>query len=125
MEGYLFDPRVAGGALVAAIFALGHFRSTSHGVSSISVTPSGTVDGYTSGESVNLFGVAVDQKGNDVADITLTWTSPGRHTASLDTTTGPKCRLHRSRRRGTPLITATGGGATARIPVTVKRRRSA
>ena len=117
VTGYLFDPRVAGGAVVAAIFAIGHFRGTTRGVSSISVTPPGTVT-LNVDDSVNLFGVAVDHKGNAVDGITLTWVPQDTTIASLDTTTGPKVVLTAAS-TGNTVITVTGGGATARVPVTV------
>jgi len=117
VTGYLFDPRVAGGAVVAAIFAVGHFRGTTRGVSSISVTPPGTVT-LSVDDSVNLFGVAVDQKGNAVDGITLTWAPQDTTIASLDTTTGPKVVLTAAS-TGNTVITVTGGGATVRVPVTV------
>ena len=116
VTGYLFDPRVAGGAVVAAIFAIGHFRGATRGVSSISVTPSGTVT-VPVGDSVNLFGVAVDHKGNDVDGITLNWEVQGG-TAELDTKTGPKV-VCTGRAVGNTEIKVTGGGATERISLAV------
>lgn len=116
VAGYLFDPRVAGGAVVAAIFAIGHFRGTTRGVNSISITPSGTVT-VPIGDSVNLFGVAVDHKGNDVDGITLNWEVQDP-TASLDTKTGPKV-VCTGVAVGNTVITVTGGGATARVSLTV------
>jgi hypothetical protein len=116
VAGYLFDPRVAGGAVVAAIFAIGHFRGTTRGVNSISITPSGTVEVHV-GESVNLFGVAVDHKGNDVDGITLNW-DPQDPTVSLDTKTGPKV-VCTGAAVGNTVIRVTGGGATARVSLNV------
>ena len=116
VTGYLFDPRVAGGAVVAAIFAIGHFRGATRGVSSISVTPSGTVT-VPVGDSVNLFGVAVDHKGNDVDGITLNWEVQGG-TAELETKTGPKV-VCTGRAVGNTEIKVTGGGATERISLAV------
>jgi hypothetical protein len=116
VTGYLFDPRVAGGAVVAAIFAVGHFRGATRGVSRISVTPDTvTVNGD---DSVNLFGAAVDQKNNAVDGITLTWSVQDAGIASLDTTTGPKV-VCTGVATGNTVITVTGGGATTRVPVTV------
>jgi hypothetical protein len=116
MAGILLDPRVAGGALVAAIFAVGHFRGASHGVSSITVIPP-TVKIKGTGQA-HLLGVPVDQKGNTVADVTLTWALPDGTFATLDTTTGQNV-ICTGVTEGNTVITVTGGGATARIPVTV------
>jgi hypothetical protein len=116
VTGYLLDPRVAGGAAVAAIFAIGHFRGATRGVSSINVTPDSVT--LSVDDQVNLFGVAVDHKNNAVAGIDLTWTVTDTGIASLDTNTGPKV-VCTGAGTGSTLITVTGGGATTRVLVTV------
>jgi hypothetical protein len=117
VTGYLFDPRVAGGAVIAAIFAFGHFRGATRGVNRISVTPDTVTLDHSA--TINLFADPVDHKGNTVANITLTWASQDDNIASLDKTTGPSVVCTGGRAGTNTVITVTGGGATARIPVTV------
>jgi uncharacterized protein YjdB len=119
IEGILFDPRVAGGAVVAAIFAIGHFRSASHGVSSITVLPPSV--SVKAGTNVSLHGVPVDQKGNAVTDVSLTWAPDDATVATLDPTTGQNVSVSAGSGAAgkNTVVTVTGGGVTARVPVTV------
>jgi len=117
LEGWLLDPRVAGGALIAAIFAFGHFRNASRGASSVRVSPQTAT--ITEGEQVNLFGVAVDGKGNPVANVIPSWQSQDSNIAKLDSTTGASV-VCTGVKAGNTLITVTGGGVGGSIPVTVE-----
>lgn len=117
LEGWLLDPRVAGGALIAAVFAFGHFRNASHGASSIRVSPQSAT--ITAGETVNLFGVAVDGKGNPVTNVTLNWESQDTAIAKLDAPTGASVGCT-GVKAGNTLVTVTGGGIGGSIPVTIE-----
>lgn len=117
LEGWLLDPRVAGGALLAAVFAFGHFRNASHGASSVRVSPQSAT--ITAGETVNLFGVPVDGKGNPVTNVTLNWESQDPNIAKLDATTGASVGCI-GVKAGNTLVTVTGGGVGGSIPVTIE-----
>jgi uncharacterized protein YjdB len=120
LEGILFDPRVAGGALVAAIFAIGHFRSASQGVDSIRVSPPTiTLD---PGGKATLFATPVDRKGNPVANVPLTWDSADDTIAQLSATTGEKvtCTGQNTKPRvKNTVVSVSGGGAMGTITVIV------
>jgi hypothetical protein len=118
IEGILFDPRVGGGALLAAIWAVGHFRSEPHGVSSISVPGAQTV---TVRGTVPLYGIPVDQKGYTVANVTPVWSFDSTY-VSLSATTGVNVTCTGVLAMSPPTtttVTVTGGGVTNSIAVTV------
>lgn len=72
LEGVLLDPRVAGGALLAAIWAVGRFTNVSKAVDSISVSivPSATPLSATAKNSIQVAAVALDRAGNPVPNAT-------------------------------------------------------
>ena len=119
LQGFLFDPRVAGGAVIAAIFAIGHFRSAPQGVSNIQFNqetvpvPIGTA--ATPG-SAPVSAIAVDKKGNTL-DATLTWSSQDPNTATV-AGTGSSVTVT-AVKKGQTWINVTGGGVTRSIAVTV------
>jgi hypothetical protein len=73
IEGILFDPRVAGGALLAGIWAVGHFRNQSKDVNTVDVQVAGSLT--VGGPSVQLEAVAKDKSGNLVTDATYSYTA--------------------------------------------------
>jgi hypothetical protein len=120
LQGFLFDPRVAGGAVIAAIFAFGHFRGATKGVSSINVNP--PLVSVEPGASVSLSAAAVDQKGNDVPNTTLTWTAPDPAIANVNPNKGTlvTCTVATGATVGqSTVITVTDGTATGRVLVNV------
>jgi hypothetical protein len=116
--GILSDPRVGGGAVLAAIFAIGHFRGATQGVASIDVSANPTVT-VPHGQPVDLFAVPVDKKGNTVPNVTLTWTVQDSTVATLTSTTGDKATFTAGATANKQTqITVTGGGSTGRIQLT-------
>lgn len=121
IEGILFDPRVGGGALLAAIWAVGHFRSTPHGVSAISIPGAQTINEPGAEGSVPLYGIPVDQNGHTVTDVTPIWTFNSEY-VSLNPTSGTNvtCTGVLATPAGTPTtVTVAAGGVTNSIAVTV------
>ncbi|MCW2905924.1 MAG: hypothetical protein JWL68_713 [Actinomycetia bacterium] len=72
LEGILFDPRVAGGALIAAIWGFGHFRKESKGVARVEVRFAGPLSAAAgAANTAELRVVAYDKAGDEVkADFT-------------------------------------------------------
>jgi hypothetical protein len=73
IEGILFDPRVGGGALLAAIWAFGHFRSQPGGVSRIDVHYAGSLTTTGAHHTNTLTAVAFDKAGNVLPNVTFTY----------------------------------------------------
>jgi hypothetical protein len=92
LQGFLLDPRVGGGALIAAIFAVGRIRS--HGINSIIVAPNPVSLSLTDAarQAVTLAAMPVDRNGNPIPNVTVTWTSLDPAIAAVDQNTG-KCTL--------------------------------
>jgi hypothetical protein len=74
VEGVLYDPRFAGGALVAAIWAFGHFRGQIKGVHRIEVDYDGplTVPGGAD-PTAQLSVVAFDRAGNVLPNVKFSY----------------------------------------------------
>jgi hypothetical protein len=74
LEGVLFDPRVAGGALITAIWAFGHFRDQTKGVSRIEVDYNGplTIPGGAN-PTADLTAVAFDRAGNVLPNVKFSY----------------------------------------------------
>ena len=120
LQGFLFDPRVAGGAVLAVIFAFGHFRGATQGVNSIIVspeTPSVTVAAGAD-HTVVLSALPVDKKGNPVADVTPAWTVVEPTLVTLDKNQGANVTCTGAA-LGTAHIHVTAGAASQIITVQV------
>jgi hypothetical protein len=111
LEGVLFDPRVAGGALLAGIWAIGHFRSTSSGVSAIRIANPSPV---AAGASGKFNGIPVDRSGRTVS-ATVTWESDNSAVLDVKPTGDYVAGV-----AGTVNVTATAGDVSVPISVKVK-----
>lgn len=118
VEGFLYDPRVGGTAVLAAIFAIGQFRNASAGADNIVITriPANQLASPpAAGGGGRLSGTAVDKQNNPITPpITITWDSEDQSIlqVSSDGTFKPL-------KAGVTRIIATGGGITKREDVTV------
>lgn len=123
LEGILLDPRVAGGALLAAIWAVGRFTNVSKGVDSVSVSivPSATTLAAEPGPtSIQVVAVALDRAGAQVpnaafvfesSDQTIFKAGPTGVSVSVGTLTAVKT--------GTASLKVTSGGKSTTIPIYV------
>jgi hypothetical protein len=119
IEGILYDPRVAGGALLAGIFAVGHFRNTSQGVSRLEVNVDHTLTvAAGANHTAQLTAAAFDKAGNVVPNATFTYTPQTPGFFSLDETS-PGVATLTGIRAGTTFLTVTAGGKTGGTFVTV------
>jgi len=111
IEGILLDPRVAGGALLAGVWAIGHFRNQSKDVHTIDVAVSGqpSVGAAAPGNVVQLTAVARDKAGNVVPNVTFTYTP---NTSGLFTIseTSPGVADLTAVRAGTTWLNVAAGG---------------
>jgi len=113
LEGVLYDPRFAGGALLAGIFLIGHFRSASKGVDDIVIDPV-PAGQLAAGQHGKFTGTVVDKNGNPVAGVTITWSSQNPNFLAVDPDGTFRALL-----AGPTRVIATGGGFTKRQDVTV------
>jgi hypothetical protein len=111
LEGVLFDPRVAGGALLAGIWAIGHFRGASSGVAQIRIANPSPVAVGTAGK---LTGIPVDRSGRNVS-ATVTWTSDNSDVLDVKPTGDYEAGV-----AGTATVTATADDVSVPISVKVK-----
>jgi len=81
LEGLMYDPRVGGGALIAAIWAFGHFRNASKGVRGINIANPSPL---TLGDTGTLSGIPVDGNGQEIRGITVTWASSNSSVLTVD-----------------------------------------
>jgi hypothetical protein len=108
LQGILLDPRVAGGALITAIWAFGHFRNEAQGVSSVQVKEAGSL---TVGGTTDLRVLALDKAGNQVSDSSLTYTLTVDDSSILTfTQTSPGQFTLTGVSAGSTWVTATVGG---------------
>ena len=115
LEGVLFDPRVAGGVLIAAIWASGHFRTQFKGVHEIQVSSAGPIS-VTAGEpSGQISAFAVDRNGNTVTDASIEWKSQNTNVLTIDN----DGNYRRGAATGNVLVTASAGGKSKSIFVNV------
>jgi hypothetical protein len=74
LEGVLFDPRVGGGALLAALWAFGHFRNVSKGVATVKVQYHGPLTvAEGAHHTATLTAVAFDKAGSVMPQATFTY----------------------------------------------------
>jgi hypothetical protein len=73
LEGFLLDPRVGGGAVLAGIWAIGHFRGTSQSVSKVQVFYKGPLTVGGAHPTATLTAVALNKNGTPVPDITFSY----------------------------------------------------
>jgi len=118
LEGVLLDPRVAGGALLAAIWAVGRFTNVSKGVDSVSVTIESTgpvtSDGSTTAQ---VTAIALDRAGNQVTDATFGF-DPSDNKITV-TQTSPSVVTVTGQTAGQTSLKVTSGGKSAVIPINV------
>jgi hypothetical protein len=113
LERIVTDPRVAGSALLAGIFLVGHFRSASQGVADIVINPVPPGQ-LAAGQRGNLTGYAVDKQGNPIPGISITWSSQDPNILQVASD-----GAFNSQNAGPTLVIATGGGFTRRQQVIV------
>jgi hypothetical protein len=114
VEGVLLHPAFIGAVGIAAIVISGKVVSAPHAVDSISVVSPVNIE---AGESRPLSAFAVDRKGNEVPNITITFTPQDENIATVK---NGVCTVADSATTGDQtVITAAGGGATGRIIVNV------
>jgi hypothetical protein len=119
LEGVLFDPRVAGGALIAAIWAFGHFRNASRGVHQIQVTYQGPLTaGAGAGHTAELRVVAFDQAGNVLPNVSFTY-APQTGGYFTHAETSPGVVTLTGQNVGTTFLTVTADGKRGGTFVTV------
>jgi hypothetical protein len=110
LEGVLFDPRVGGGALIAAIWAFGHFRNASKGVRDIRIANPSPL---TAGDTGTLSGIPVDGKGQEIQGITVTWASSNSDVLSVDASGSYTAN-------DTGSVTVTASADKVSIPIAVR-----
>lgn len=111
LEGVLFDPRVAGGVVLAGIWAVGHFRGQSHGISDIRIANPSPL---ASGDTGTFSAIPVDGHGRTVT-ATVTWSSDTPDVLSVNATTGQ----YTAGDTGTANVTATADNVSVPFSVTV------
>jgi hypothetical protein len=113
IEGFLLSPPVIAGAVVAGIAVSGHFINTSQGAQSISIGNPGPI---TAGSSGAMTGVALDRHSQPLPSVGLTWSSQKGLLTFTNAATGAYTAGSGA---GQDFVTASGGGATNGIFVTV------
>ena len=121
LEGALLDPRVAGGALVAAIWAVGRFTNVSKGVDSISVSIQSSgplvMTGAKANTTAQVTAVALDRDGNQVPNATFNFQEKGSSLLTIQASgSGAALTANSS---GVALLVVTSGGQRAAIPVNI------
>lgn len=111
LEGVLFDPRVAGGVALAGIWAIGHFRGQSHGVTDIRIANPSPL---ASGDGGTFSAIPVDGHGRTVT-ATITWSSDTPDVLQVNATTGQ----YTAGVAGTANVTATADNVSVPFSVTV------
>lgn len=119
LEGVLLDPRVAGSALLAAIWAVGRFTNVSKGVDSVSLSVLSS-DGPLSASEANqiqVTAVALDRSGNTVpgAGFIFALQDQGVVTMSTD---GPVATLTAAT-QGDTFLKVTSDGKYGGVPIHV------
>jgi len=121
IEGILLDPRVAGGALLAGIWAIGHFRNEPKGVDHLQVKYEGPLSVPDGDDpTAQLTALAFDKPGNVLTNVTFTYTP---QTAGLFTLseTSPGVVTLTGSKAGTTWLTVAAGGKTNGAFVTVTK----
>jgi hypothetical protein len=118
LEGVLLDPRVAGGALVAAIWAVGRFTNVSKGVDSISVSivPSANPLSAGSGNTIQVVAVALDRAGNPVPNATYGFEPAD---AKISVTPSGATAIVKAVGQGNTTLRVSSGGQQAVVPLSV------
>jgi hypothetical protein len=118
LEGVILDPRVAGGALVAAIWAVGRFTNVSKGVDSISVSiqPAGAFSA-TSKSTMQVSAIALDRAGVQVTDAMFNF-DPSDSTKFTSISSGSIATLT-AVAAGPAALTVTSGGKSVTVPIYV------
>ena len=119
IEGILFDPRFAGGAVLAGIWAIGHFRGQGKSVATIQVQlPGGIV--AAGAVPAQVTATARDKDGNPVSGVTFTFTpqDPTVFDIAPATSTSGTTSLT-PKRAGTTQLIVTAGGQQTTVTVTI------
>jgi hypothetical protein len=120
LEGVLLDPRVAGGALLAAIWAVGRFTNVSKGVDSVSVSVQSVgplslaADGNTTAQ---VTAIALDRAGNQVTNATFGYETGDNTTIKVEPN-GPVFTIT-AQTGGQTYLKITSDGKSAVIPINV------
>ena len=116
LEGILLDPRVAGGALLAAIWAVGRFTNVSKGVDSISVSVQ-SPSPLNAGSTVQVVAVALDRAGNPAPNATYSFEAAD-DTIEVTTFSGPTATIQ-TKKAGNSSVRVSSGGHQAVVPINV------
>jgi hypothetical protein len=87
LERIVFDPRFGGSVLQAGIWAIGHFRNRSQGVSNIVLSPSSNTVSAADGGTVTITAYATDHNGNPLTNA-ISWSAQDPAVAALSSTSG-------------------------------------
>jgi len=119
IEGILFDPRFAGGAVLAGIWAIGHFRGQGKSVATIQVQlPGGIV--AAGAVPAQVTATARDKDGNTVSGVTFTFTAQDPTAFDLAPTTSTSGVTSLTpKRAGTTQLIVTAGGQQTTVTVTI------
>ncbi len=110
-EGFVKDPRVVGGAAVAAITVIGENRGRLNAASSIDVLAANEIQ---AGQSDRFVADVFDRSGK-LLDKDVTWSSDDTSVAEIDSATGKVT----AKAAGTAVITAKFGDVRRRTRLTV------
>jgi hypothetical protein len=113
IEGFLLSPPVIAGAVVAGIAVSGHFINAPQGAQSISI---GNPSPINAGSSGTMTGVALDRHAHPLPNVGLTWSSQKGLLTFTNAATGAYTA---GSNPGQDFITATGGGVTNGVFVTI------
>ena len=121
LEGVLLDPRVAGSALLAAIWAVGRFTNVSKGVDSVSVTVGGTFGSTasaTTSTTTQVAAIALDRAGVQVKGATCHFESTDTTKFKVINQDGSVATLE-AVAAGPSSLTVTSGGKSITVPILV------
>jgi hypothetical protein len=122
LEGVLLDPRVAGSALLAAIWAVGRFTNVSKGVDSVSVSIQSSgplvVTGTTTNTTAQVAAIALDRAGNLVKGATFDFESS--ETTTFEVARKGTTAAIAAKAAGDAYLTVTSGGKSTKIPIHVE-----
>lgn len=119
LEGVLLDPRVAGGALLAAIWAVGRFTNVSKGVNSVSLSVQS--DGLLSAgdaSTMQVVAVGLDRSGNPVSGAGFTFAA--QDSGLIDIAVDGPVATVTALKQGDTFLKVTSDGKHGGIPVHVE-----
>jgi hypothetical protein len=121
LEGVLLDPRVAGSALLAAIWAVGRFTNVSKRVDSVSVSIQSAgplvMGGTTPITEAQVAAIALDRAGDLVKGATFDFEPSD--TTMFDVVRNGSTAALTAKAAGDAYLTVTSGGKSTKIPIHV------